>query len=127
MTEGDRERTLERYRAHARTFEALAAEHRRLWGDRDTGSRRPAPASEHGSPVLSKREVEVLALIARGFGNAEIGRWLHISDEAVKAHIGAIMLSLGTRDRAHAVRVGIEQGVIGLCAERCRQAVLARG
>jgi serine/threonine-protein kinase len=58
---------------------------------------------------LSDREREVLALVAEGFSNAEIGRRLFISERTVEAHVKQIFLKLGIRQtpatnrRVHAV------------------------
>lgn len=45
--------------------------------------------------VLSAREDEVLALMAKAKSNAEIGAMLHLSDSAVSKHIGSIFMKLG--------------------------------
>ena len=58
----------------------------------------PAPRRAPSSP-LTEREEEVLAAVARGLGNAEIGRELHISLSTVKTHIGSLMSKLGARNR----------------------------
>ena len=59
-----------------------------------TRTPRRAPSSP-----LTDREEEVLAAVARGLGNAEIGRELHISLGTVKTHIGSLMSKLGARNR----------------------------
>jgi LuxR family maltose regulon positive regulatory protein len=53
--------------------------------------------------VLSKREKEVLGLMARGMSNAEIGQALFISPVTVKVHVRHIFEKLGVRSRAAAV------------------------
>ncbi|MET4157130.1 response regulator transcription factor [Agromyces sp. PvR057] len=55
---------------------------------------RPAPATP-----LTDREQEVAAAVARGLGNTEIGRELHISLSTVKTHIASIMAKIGARNR----------------------------
>jgi DNA-binding NarL/FixJ family response regulator len=52
---------------------------------------------------LSKREKEVLKLVAQGLRNSDIAQELFISDVTVKAHMRNIMRKLGARSRAHAV------------------------
>ena len=53
----------------------------------------------HPSSPLTDREEDVLAAVARGLGNDEIGRDLHISLSTVKTHLGSITAKLGTRNR----------------------------
>jgi DNA-binding NarL/FixJ family response regulator len=52
---------------------------------------------------LSNRENEVLALVAEGNGNKQIGMHLHISERTVKNHLTGIMSKLRASDRTHAV------------------------
>ncbi|HEU5030045.1 MAG TPA: response regulator transcription factor [Spirillospora sp.] len=66
----------------------------------------PAPA------VLSAREAEVLALVARGLTNAEIGGRLFIGQATVKTHLLRVFAKLGVSDRTAAVMAAIEQGVL---------------
>jgi DNA-binding NarL/FixJ family response regulator len=69
-------------------------------------SEAPAPA------VLSAREAEVLALVARGLTNAEIGGRLFIGQATVKTHLLRVFAKLGVSDRTAAVMAAIEQGVL---------------
>lgn len=70
---------------------------------------------ETASPVaLSRRELEVLELIARGSSNKEIARALKISDQTVKNHITSIMRKLGVNDRTQAVVYALRRGWIKL-------------
>lgn len=48
---------------------------------------------------ISPREMEVLQLIARGFGNREIGEQLFISEQTVKTHVTHLLEKLNLRDR----------------------------
>lgn len=52
---------------------------------------------------LSKREYEVLKLIAQGYNNKEIGKELFISEKTVKNHITSIFKKLDVEDRVQAV------------------------
>ncbi|HEY6571001.1 MAG TPA: response regulator transcription factor, partial [Candidatus Limnocylindrales bacterium] len=72
------------------------------------------PAGNGDTFGLSKRELEVLALIARGRTNREIGDRLFISQKTVGVHVGNILAKLGVSGRveaaAVAIRLGLEDG-----------------
>ena len=61
---------------------------------------------------LTGRETEVLALMAAGFNNAEIGAALGPSEGTIKNHVSSILSKLGVRDRVRAVLRGLELGYI---------------
>jgi NarL family two-component system response regulator LiaR len=63
---------------------------------------------------LSPREVEVLAVLARGRSNREIARVLAISEETVKAHVSSILAKLQLADRTQAAIFGLQQGLVPL-------------
>jgi len=71
-------------------------------------TRMRGPATES----LSRRESEVLALVARGLTNAEIGRELFISETTVKTHLIRIFGKLGVSDRTAAVTTALERGLL---------------
>jgi DNA-binding NarL/FixJ family response regulator len=71
-----------------------------------TRLRAPAPES------LSRRETEVLALVAKGRTNAEIGRELFISETTVKTHLIRVFGKLGVSDRTAAVTTALERGLL---------------
>jgi DNA-binding NarL/FixJ family response regulator len=64
--------------------------------------------------TLTAREVEILHLLARGVGNAEIARELFISQATVKTHLGHIYAKLGVDTRTAAVSVATERRLIRL-------------
>ena len=61
-----------------------------------------APASGLHGTELTEREREILALIARGESNREIGEALYITEGTVKNHVSNILSKLGLRDRTQA-------------------------
>ncbi|MBK7945705.1 MAG: response regulator transcription factor [Flavobacteriales bacterium] len=62
---------------------------------------------------LSEREVEVLAALAEGLGNKEIGERLHISPRTVDTHRTNLMRKLDTHHIAGLVRIAIKAGLVG--------------
>ena len=64
--------------------------------------------------TLSERELEVLALMAKGEGNKLIASNLIISESTVKTHIQSIFQKLGVNDRTEAVTEAIKKGIIHL-------------
>ncbi|KPI05442.1 two component transcriptional regulator, LuxR family [Actinobacteria bacterium OK006] len=70
-----------------------------------------APASTQDS--LSAREREVLALVAKGTSNREIARVLFISEATVKTHLTHLYAKLGVNNRAAAVAVAYDRGILG--------------
>jgi DNA-binding NarL/FixJ family response regulator len=61
--------------------------------------------------VLTEREREVVALVAKGMSNVEIGRTLFMSPATAKTHAGRAMLKVGARDRAQLVVFAYETGL----------------
>lgn len=71
--------------------------------------------AEHTSDdELTRREIEVLRLIAIGNANKEIAIQLAIAEETVKSHITNILAKLGANDRTHAVTTALKRGIIEL-------------
>ena len=62
---------------------------------------------------LSEREAEVLALLTRGFDNAEIGRRLFLSVNTVKTRIRHLYRKMGWDNRVHAAVWGVHHGFLG--------------
>lgn len=74
-----------------------------------------ARLAEHFSDeALTRREVEVLALVMAGNRNRDIADQLFISEETVKAHVKHTMEKLGALDRTQAVTIALRRGVLQL-------------
>ncbi|AJT64100.1 hypothetical protein T261_2421 [Streptomyces lydicus] len=73
---------------------------------------RAAPVPVRTVAELTAREVEVLVQIAQGLSNAEIAARLTISDHTVKTHINRLFAKMGLRDRAQAVILAYELGLV---------------
>jgi DNA-binding NarL/FixJ family response regulator len=71
------------------------------------------PVETHDSP-LTKREREILQLVADGHSTAEIARSLYISAKTVKNHLASIYSKLDSRDRTQAVLSGMRLGIVQL-------------
>jgi DNA-binding NarL/FixJ family response regulator len=72
------------------------------------------PAAPNANEPLTRREREILTLLADGLGNKIIAARLGISDHTVKAHVGAIFDKLHVGTRAEAVALGLRLGLIAL-------------
>jgi DNA-binding NarL/FixJ family response regulator len=74
-----------------------------------------AEIAEHATDdLLTGREIEVLQLVAAGFGNKTIAAELSIAEDTVKGYLKNIMAKLSARDRTHAVTIALKRGVITL-------------
>jgi DNA-binding CsgD family transcriptional regulator/tetratricopeptide (TPR) repeat protein len=71
----------------------------------------PESAPEPPDFGLSKRELEVLALIAEGLSNPEIGRQLYITRKTVAVHVSNILTKLGVSGRVEAAAAAIRLGL----------------
>lgn len=110
--------------AQARELTAAAAESARRLGAlpllaelRLVGGQ-PARDSSNGATksaaegALTAREQEILALVAQGHTNAQIGRRLFISSKTVSVHVSNVMAKLGARGRTEAVAIARRDGVL---------------
>ncbi len=70
------------------------------------------PLSSAGLDVLTEREREVMALVARGLSNEEIARRLVVSPLTAKTHVSRILAKLGARDRGQLVMLAYELGLV---------------
>lgn len=75
--------------------------------------RTPPDAAAGGQQPLSGRELEVLRLVAKGSSNRESAKTLFISEATVKTHLTHIYGKLGVSDRAAAVAVAYDRGILG--------------
>ena len=73
---------------------------------------RPDPPPPATLGALTHRETEVLRLIARGLSNAEISDTLVIAGQTTKTYVGRILAKLDLRDRAQAVVLAYETGLV---------------
>ena len=101
---------VEEARRALETFERLSATHD---ADavaavlRDLGA--PARTFPRGYGALTRRETEVLALVAEGCSNAEIAERLYISRRTAEHHVARILSKLGLRNRAEAAASAIRE------------------
>jgi two-component system NarL family response regulator len=63
-------------------------------------------------PSLSRREREILEMVAKGLTNKEIGRAIQVSHFTVRNHVRHIIAKLEVGDRTEATTVAIQQGIL---------------
>ncbi len=71
-----------------------------------------ASALDELAETLTRREREVLQMLAAGLSNKEIAARLNISEHTVKFHVASVMGKLGARSRTEAVSLGIRRGLV---------------
>jgi NarL family two-component system response regulator LiaR len=62
---------------------------------------------------LTRRETEVLKLIAAGYSNKRIALALGIAEKTVKTHVGHLLAKLGVADRTQAALLAVQRGLVG--------------
>jgi NarL family two-component system response regulator LiaR len=79
---------------------------------------RPAPATAAGQPVeddspgLTRRETEILTLVAEGHSNAQLARMLWVTEQTVKFHLSNVYRKLNVSNRTEASRWAQLQGLL---------------
>jgi len=74
-----------------------------------------AQIAEHASDTtLTRREIEVLQLIASGNPNKLVADKLSVTEDTIKMHVKNILCKLDANDRTHAVAIAIKRGIIDL-------------
>ena len=117
LADADDEKPLRRsldelQRLGARPAAAIVARRLRERGARGL-PRGPRPATRQNPAGLTRRELEVLALVADGLRNAEIAARLVLSERTVAHHVGAILRKLGVRTRSQASAEAVRLGLTG--------------
>jgi DNA-binding CsgD family transcriptional regulator len=69
-------------------------------------------AAASGADVLTAREAEVLALVARRLTNRQIGERLFISAKTVSVHVSNLLAKLGASGRAEPVAIAHQRGLL---------------
>jgi DNA-binding NarL/FixJ family response regulator len=98
----------------------VAASIRLAHTTRSVQSLRPTGRTHPVSDQLSGRQHQILSLIADGNSYAEVGRLLFISTETVRTHVKQILRRLDARDRAHAVSLAYQAGLLGSPVDTAR-------
>ena len=91
------------------SIRAVHAGHKRIPADVATEL-----AIHSADDSLTEREIDVLKLIAVGNGNKQIADRLSVTEATVKSRVTNILSKLGANDRAHAVTIGLQRGIIAL-------------
>ena len=71
-------------------------------------------AERLGAADLTSREQEVLALVAHGLSNREIGERLQIAEKTARIHVSNILSKMGVADRTQAAIAAIHRGLVDL-------------
>ena len=75
---------------------------------------RPPPTTGTPQPLarLTERELDVMRLVGQGMSNAEIAAQLHLGQNTVKTHLAHLLAKLDLRDRAQAIVLAYETGLV---------------
>jgi DNA-binding NarL/FixJ family response regulator len=64
--------------------------------------------------VLTRRQLEILKLIAKGYSNKQVASKLFVSEKTIKAHVHALYKKLNVKNRTQAILAGVTQGLIDI-------------
>ncbi|MEV8631171.1 AAA family ATPase [Streptosporangium sp. NPDC051023] len=109
LASGDRSSALEEWRLAVKAAESLGA---RPLGEALTELGRRARFAPAQQGLLTGREQEVLALVAEGLPNREIGERLFIAQKTVSVHVSNILAKLGVSSRTQAAAVARREGLV---------------
>jgi DNA-binding NarL/FixJ family response regulator len=109
---GDEEAAVSCFEAAAASFEQLGATVDARQTEDLLGGKEPAPLPSG----VTRREAEVLRLVAAGKSNKDIAAELHLSPRTVAHHIDSIFTKLGVSSRAAATAYAYEHGLVGAAA-----------
>jgi len=110
---GQTDEALAEVRQSVEAFSTLRAERELARAQRvDERLRVPEPARRRESGGLSRREVEVVQLIAKGWSNPRIAERLFISDHTVHRHVANILVKLDARSRSAIVARAATMGLL---------------
>ena len=73
-----------------------------------------ATRTQRSSQLLTKREIDILRLMAKGSSNRQIGDTLGVTKSTITNHVSVILDKFKANNRAHAVALAIQQGLISL-------------
>ncbi|KAB7706598.1 response regulator [Bacillus aerolatus] len=95
---------------HPRVTHNLISDYRRLANDEGKGKGFQQTEVRRPLHLLTRRECEVLQLLADGKSNRGIGEALYISEKTVKNHVSNILQKMNVNDRTQAVVTAIKKG-----------------
>jgi len=72
----------------------------------------PVPSGASGRPELTRREIEILMLVAEGYSNSQLARMLWVTEQTVKFHLSNIYRKLNVANRTEASRWAQLQGLL---------------